>query len=173
MSFDRHDAYDTHDTRGELPPSLQTFFTAMRKLFPSHAAHARLRQDKFRVALAGDGPGGEQLHQHPDRQALRTRQRRGHLGRHADDRGAAQPWSARPVAPALRILPSPAGSNIRFEHLAIYCRHKHRDGKPKYREGLPRFIACAHKVSAPYNAMRPPSRLLEPPMGATRMEVFG
>ena len=57
--------------------------------------------------------------------------------------------------------------------LGIFCRLKHRDGKPKYSEDLPRFFAYAHKVSARYNALRPLSRLLEPLMGATRMEVFG
>ena len=56
--------------------------------------------------------------------------------------------------------------------LGIFCRLKHRDGKPKYSEDLPRFFAYAHKVSARYNALRPLSRLLEPLMGAERMEVF-
>ncbi len=57
--------------------------------------------------------------------------------------------------------------------LGIFCRLKHRDGKPKYSEDLPRFFAYAHKVSARYNALRPLSRLLEPLMGAERVEVFG
>ena len=56
--------------------------------------------------------------------------------------------------------------------LGIFCRLKHRDGKPKYSEDLPRFFAYAHKVSARYNALRPLSRLLEPLMGAERIEVF-
>jgi N-acetylmuramate 1-kinase len=56
--------------------------------------------------------------------------------------------------------------------LGIFCRLKHRDGKPKYSEDLPRFFAYAHKVSARYNALRPLSRLLEPLMGAERVEVF-
>jgi len=56
--------------------------------------------------------------------------------------------------------------------LGIFCRLKHRDGKPKYSEDLPRFFAYAHKVSARYNALRPFSRLLEPLMGAERVEVF-
>jgi len=56
--------------------------------------------------------------------------------------------------------------------LGIFCRLKHRDGKPKYSEDLPRFFAYAHKVAARYNALRPFSRLLEPLMGATRVEGF-
>ena len=56
--------------------------------------------------------------------------------------------------------------------LGIFCRLKHRDAKPKYSEDLPRFFAYAHKVAARYNALRPLSRLLEPLMGAERVEVF-
>ncbi len=56
--------------------------------------------------------------------------------------------------------------------LGIFCRLKHRDGKPKYSEDLPRFFAYAHKVSARYNALRPLSRLLEPLMGAERRDVY-
>ena len=56
--------------------------------------------------------------------------------------------------------------------LGIFCRLKHRDGKPKYSEDLPRFFAYAHKVCARYNALRPFSRLLEPLMGAHRIEGF-
>jgi aminoglycoside/choline kinase family phosphotransferase len=56
--------------------------------------------------------------------------------------------------------------------LGIFCRLKHRDGKPKYSEDLPRFFYYAHKVAARYNALRPLSRLLEPLMGATRTEAF-
>jgi N-acetylmuramate 1-kinase len=56
--------------------------------------------------------------------------------------------------------------------LGIFCRLKYRDGKPKYSEDLPRFFAYAHKVAARYNALRPFSRLLEPLMGAERVEVF-
>ena len=56
--------------------------------------------------------------------------------------------------------------------LGIFCRLKHRDGKPKYSEDLPRFFAYAHKVASRYNALRPFSRLLEPLMGVTRVEGF-
>ncbi|MEO5697722.1 MAG: phosphotransferase [Burkholderiaceae bacterium] len=57
--------------------------------------------------------------------------------------------------------------------LGIFCRLKHRDAKPKYSEDLPRFFGYAHKVAARYNALRPLSRLLEPLMGAQRIEIFG
>ena len=56
--------------------------------------------------------------------------------------------------------------------LGIFCRLKHRDGKPKYSTDLPRFFNYAHKVAARYNALRPLSRLLEPLMGAERRDVF-
>ena len=56
--------------------------------------------------------------------------------------------------------------------LGIFCRLKHRDGKPKYSTDLPRFFAYAHKVAARYNALRPLSRLLEPLMGAQRIDVY-
>ena len=56
--------------------------------------------------------------------------------------------------------------------LGIFCRLKHRDAKPKYSDDLPRFFNYAHKVSARYNGLRPLSRLLEPLMGAQRVEGF-
>ena len=56
--------------------------------------------------------------------------------------------------------------------LGIFCRLKHRDGKPKYSEDLPRFFYYAHHVSSRYNALRPLSRLLEPLMGVERIEAF-
>ena len=56
--------------------------------------------------------------------------------------------------------------------LGIFCRLKHRDGKPRYSEDLPRFFGYAHHVASRYNALRPLSRLLEPLMGATRIEAY-
>jgi aminoglycoside/choline kinase family phosphotransferase len=56
--------------------------------------------------------------------------------------------------------------------LGIFSRLKHRDAKPHYSQDLPRFFAYAHKVSTRYNALRPLSRLLEPLMGATRLDVY-
>jgi aminoglycoside/choline kinase family phosphotransferase len=56
--------------------------------------------------------------------------------------------------------------------LGLFCRLKHRDGKPAYSTDLPRFFNYAHKVASRYNALRPLSRLLEPLMGAERVEGF-
>jgi N-acetylmuramate 1-kinase len=56
--------------------------------------------------------------------------------------------------------------------LGIFSRLKHRDAKPAYSEDLPRFFAYAHKTASRYSALRPLARLLEPLMGATRLEVF-
>jgi aminoglycoside/choline kinase family phosphotransferase len=56
--------------------------------------------------------------------------------------------------------------------LGIFCRLKHRDGKPKYSEDLPRFFAYAHKAADRYNSLRPLARLLEPLMGTSRVEAF-
>ena len=56
--------------------------------------------------------------------------------------------------------------------LGIFCRLKHRDAKPKYSEDLPRFFGYAHKVATRYNTLRPLSRLLEPLMGAQRIDAY-
>jgi hypothetical protein len=56
--------------------------------------------------------------------------------------------------------------------LGIFCRLKHRDGKPKYSEDLPRFFAYAHKVATRYHSLGPLARLLEPLMGIGRVEAF-
>lgn len=56
--------------------------------------------------------------------------------------------------------------------LGIFCRLKHRDGKPKYSEDLPRFFNYAHRVASRYGALRPLCLLLEPLMGTTRDEAF-
>jgi len=56
--------------------------------------------------------------------------------------------------------------------LGIFCRLKHRDAKPAYSADLPRFYAYAHKAAVRYAALRPLARLLEPLMGASRLEAF-
>ena len=56
--------------------------------------------------------------------------------------------------------------------LGIFSRLKHRDGKPAYSADLPRFFTYAHKVATRYSTLRPLGRLLEPLMGATRVEAF-
>ncbi len=56
--------------------------------------------------------------------------------------------------------------------LGIFCRLKHRDAKPAYSADLGRFFGYAHKVAARYGALRPLARLLEPLMGAERLEAY-
>jgi len=56
--------------------------------------------------------------------------------------------------------------------LGIFTRLRHRDGKPAYSGDLPRFFAYAHKTATRYAPLRPLARLLEPLMGATRIEAF-
>jgi aminoglycoside/choline kinase family phosphotransferase len=56
--------------------------------------------------------------------------------------------------------------------LGIFCRLKHRDAKPRYSQDLPRFFDYAHDVASRYNELRPLARLLEPLMGAQRIEAF-
>jgi aminoglycoside/choline kinase family phosphotransferase len=50
--------------------------------------------------------------------------------------------------------------------LGIFCRLKHRDGKPKYSEDLPRFFAYATKVALRYGQLKPLLTLIEPLSGA-------
>ena len=45
--------------------------------------------------------------------------------------------------------------------LGIFCRLKHRDGKPAYAEDLPRFFAYAVKVSTRYVQLGPLTQLLQ------------
>jgi aminoglycoside/choline kinase family phosphotransferase len=49
--------------------------------------------------------------------------------------------------------------------LGIFCRLKHRDGKAKYSEDLPRFFVYATKVATRYRELRPLLALLEPLSG--------
>jgi aminoglycoside/choline kinase family phosphotransferase len=56
--------------------------------------------------------------------------------------------------------------------LGIFCRLKHRDGKPAYSTDLPRFFRYAHKVATRYEGLGPLARLIEPLMGATRVDAF-
>lgn len=46
--------------------------------------------------------------------------------------------------------------------MGIFCRLKHRDGKPHYRDDLPRFFAYANKVALRYRPLAPLLALLEP-----------
>ncbi|GAP38296.1 putative phosphotransferase related to Ser/Thr protein kinase [Piscinibacter sakaiensis] len=56
--------------------------------------------------------------------------------------------------------------------LGIFCRLKHRDGKPRYAEDLPRFFGYAHRVASRYTGLRPLTLLLEPLMGTSRVNAF-
>ena len=49
--------------------------------------------------------------------------------------------------------------------LGIFCRLKHRDGKPRYAQDLPRFFAYASKVALRYRELKPLLALLEPMSG--------
>jgi aminoglycoside/choline kinase family phosphotransferase len=50
--------------------------------------------------------------------------------------------------------------------MGIFCRLKHRDGKPHYAQDLPRFFGYAGKVALRYAPLKPLLRLLEPMSGA-------
>jgi aminoglycoside/choline kinase family phosphotransferase len=49
--------------------------------------------------------------------------------------------------------------------LGIFCRLKHRDGKPRYAQDLPRFFGYATRVANRYGPLKPLLRLLEPLSG--------
>ena len=49
--------------------------------------------------------------------------------------------------------------------IGIFCRLKHRDGKARYAEDLPRFFAYATRVATRYGPLKPLLRLLEPLSG--------
>jgi aminoglycoside/choline kinase family phosphotransferase len=49
--------------------------------------------------------------------------------------------------------------------LGIFCRLKHRDGKPHYAADLPRFFAYAIKVATRYRELEPLLSLIEPLSG--------
>jgi aminoglycoside/choline kinase family phosphotransferase len=50
--------------------------------------------------------------------------------------------------------------------MGIFCRLKHRDGKPQYAADLPRFLTYAQKVAMRYGPLKPLLGLLEPLSGA-------
>ena len=56
--------------------------------------------------------------------------------------------------------------------LGIFCRLKHRDGKPAYAADLPRFFAYATKVAMRYAPLRPLLSLLEPMSGIKPTQAF-
>ncbi len=56
--------------------------------------------------------------------------------------------------------------------LGIFCRLKHRDGKPAYAADLPRFFGYASKVALRYRALRPLVALIEPMTGPLTASAF-
>ncbi len=56
--------------------------------------------------------------------------------------------------------------------MGIFCRLKHRDGKARYAEDLPRFFAYATRVASRYGPLKPLLRLLEPMSGARVAQGF-
>ena len=56
--------------------------------------------------------------------------------------------------------------------LGIFCRLKHRDGKPAYAADLPRFFAYATKVALRYRELKPLIGLIEPMTGALTTTAF-
>jgi aminoglycoside/choline kinase family phosphotransferase len=56
--------------------------------------------------------------------------------------------------------------------LGIFCRLKHRDGKPAYAEDLPRFFAYATRVATRYAPLRPLLGLIEPMSGFKPAQAF-
>jgi N-acetylmuramate 1-kinase len=56
--------------------------------------------------------------------------------------------------------------------LGIFCRLKHRDGKPAYAEDLPRFFGYATKVATRYAPLRPLLSLIEPLSGMRSVTAY-
>lgn len=56
--------------------------------------------------------------------------------------------------------------------LGIFCRLKHRDGKPAYAADLPRFFAYATRVALRYGELKPLIGLIEPMTGALTTTAF-
>jgi len=56
--------------------------------------------------------------------------------------------------------------------LGIFCRLKHRDGKPAYAADLPRFFAYATRVATRYAPLRPLLSLIEPMSGLRATTAF-
>jgi hypothetical protein len=56
--------------------------------------------------------------------------------------------------------------------LGIFCRLKHRDGKPAYSADLPRFFGYAVRVALRYRPLAPLVRLIEPLSGPLTREGF-
>jgi len=56
--------------------------------------------------------------------------------------------------------------------LGIFCRLKHRDGKPRYAADLPRFFAYVARVATRYRELAPLVALIEPMSGPLTTTVY-
>jgi hypothetical protein len=56
--------------------------------------------------------------------------------------------------------------------LGIFCRLKHRDGKPAYSADLPRFFGYAARVALRYRELKPLVALIEPMSGPLTTTAF-
>jgi len=56
--------------------------------------------------------------------------------------------------------------------LGIFCRLKHRDGKPHYATDLPRFFAYVTRVALRYRELKPLIGLIEPMTGSLTTTAF-
>jgi N-acetylmuramate 1-kinase len=65
-----------------------------------------------------------------------------------------------------------AGLQRHLRVLGIFCRLKHRDGKARYVEDLPRFFGYATQVAMRYAPLAPLLALLEPMSGRTVQSGF-
>ncbi len=54
------------------------------------------------------------------------------------------------------------GTQRHLKVLGIFCRLKHRDGKPKYSQDLPRFFGYVRRVAVRYAQLAPLLTLIEP-----------
>jgi len=57
--------------------------------------------------------------------------------------------------------------------LGVFCRLKHRDGKPQYLADLPRFLAYAVKTATRYRELKPLLPLLERLQPSLTQQAFG
>jgi N-acetylmuramate 1-kinase len=64
------------------------------------------------------------------------------------------------------------GMQRHLKVLGIFCRLKHRDGKPAYSAELPRFFRYVHRVATRYREFAPLVRLIEPLMGEQRLDAY-
>lgn len=79
----------------------------------------------------------------------------GHFGEHPFAEDFGECWRA------LEWM----GLQRHLKVLGIFCRLKHRDGKPKYAGDLPRFFAYVTRVASRYPQLAPLLRLVEPLSG--------